>query len=562
MLLSLHIENIAVIHRLDVDFSSGFSALTGETGAGKSVIIDSIRLLLGAKAERELIRTGETTAMVSGMFGSFRGEALLALEGAGILPDEEGVLFVQRSITADGHSSVRVNGRAVSLSVLRMIMPSLVSIHGQNDTRSLMERDAHLSILDSFGGYCSLLSEYKAAFAAYDEIRKEKKSVAAKAAERERRMEMLEYQIKDIDALALTEGEEERLVDEKVRLRSSERIIKHSSFVYKALKGSDKGSVSLLLDRSISSLTQISDVIPKCAEYAETLRDCMYTVMDIAEEVAVFSEDAVDDPVAALNEIESRLADISVLKRKYGLTVAEILSYRDKARAEYETLLNADELLADLEKREREAYHAALALAERLHSERASAAKRLESLVKDTLEFLDMPKTVFFASVKEEFSAGEKVLSQVGTDTVEFFVSANRGADPKPIAKIASGGELARIMLALKCALSDKEGVATLIFDEIDAGVSGKTARKIGLKMHSLAETAQIFVVTHSAQIASLADTHFLIEKKDVKGVTETGIRPLDRDGRIGEISRILGGLSVTDAQRNAAIDMIERKEL
>ncbi len=562
MLLSLHIENIAVIHRLDVDFSSGFSALTGETGAGKSVIIDSIRLLLGAKAERELIRTGETTAMVSGMFGSFRGEALLALEGAGILPDEEGVLFVQRSITADGHSSVRVNGRAVSLSVLRMIMPSLVSIHGQNDTRSLMERDAHLSILDSFGGYFSLLSEYKAAFAAYDEIRKEKKSVAAKAAERERRIEMLEYQIKDIDALALTEGEEERLVDEKVRLRSSERIIKHSSFVYKALKGSDKGSVSLLLDRSISSLTQISDVIPKCAEYAETLRDCMYTVMDIAEEVAVFSEDAVDDPVAALNEIESRLADISVLKRKYGLTVAEILSYRDKARAEYETLLNADELLADLEKREREAYNAALALAERLHSERVSAAKRLESLVKDTLEFLDMPKTVFFASVKEEFSAGEKVLSQVGTDTVEFFVSANRGADPKPIAKIASGGELARIMLALKCALSDKEGVATLIFDEIDAGVSGKTARKIGLKMHSLAETAQIFVVTHSAQIASLADTHFLIEKKDVKGVTETGIRPLDRDGRIGEISRILGGLSVTDAQRNAAIDMIERKEL
>ncbi len=561
MLLSLHIENIAVIHRLDVDFSSGFSALTGETGAGKSVIIDSIRLLLGAKAERELIRTGESTAMVSGMFGNFRREALASLEAVGILPDEEGGLFVQRSITADGHSVIRVNGRAVSLSVLRMIMPSLVSIHGQNDTRSLMERDVHLSILDSYGGYGSLLSDYKAAYAVYDELKKEKKNVAAKAAERERRMEMLEYQIKDIEALSLSDGEEERLVDEKVRLRSSERIIKHSSFVYKALKGSDKGSVSLLLDRSIASLSQISDVIPKCAEYAEALRDCMYSVMDIAEEVAVFSEDASGDPVTALNEIESRLADISVLKRKYGLTVAEILSYRDKARAEYETLLNADELLSELEKREREAYLVALALAEKLHGERVRAAERLEASVKETLEFLDMPKTVFFASVKEEFSAGEKVLSSAGTDTVEFFVSANRGADPKPIAKIASGGELARIMLALKCALSDKEGVATLIFDEIDAGVSGKTARKIGLKMHSLAETAQIFVVTHSAQIASLADTHFLIEKKDVKGITETGIRPLDRDGRIGEISRILGGLSVTDAQRNAAIDMIERKE-
>lgn len=562
MLLSLHIENIAVIHRLDVDFSAGFSALTGETGAGKSVIIDSIRLLLGAKAERELIRTGETTAMVSGMFGNFRSDANATLSAAGITPDEEGLLLIQRSITAEGHSSIRVNGRSMTLSVLRMIMPSLVSIHGQNDTRSLMESEVHLSILDAYGGYGALLAEYQSAYIAYDNVRKEKKSVAAKAAERERRMEMLGYQIRDIDALALTDGEEEHLVDEKVRLKSNERILKHASFVYKALRGSDKGSVSLLLDRSIASLTQISDVIPKCAEYAETLRDCMYSIMDIAEEVAVYSEDAEVDPTKAINEIESRLADISSLKRKYGLTIQEILAFRDKARAEYATLENADELLSDLEKRERAAYNGALKLADQLHEARIKAAERLEHSVKETLDFLDMPKTVFFASVKEQFSAGEKILHASGSDTVEFFVSANRGADPKPIAKIASGGELARIMLALKCALSDKEGVATLIFDEIDAGVSGKTARKIGLKMHSLSETAQIFVVTHSAQIASLADTHFLIEKKDVKGITETGIRALDREGRIGEISRILGGIEVTDAQRNAAIDMIERKEI
>ena len=562
MLLSLHIENIAVIHRLDVDFSEGFSALTGETGAGKSVIIDSIRLLLGAKAERELIRTGESSAMVSGMFGRFRADAAKALDAAGISPDEDGMLLVQRSITADGHSSIRINGRAANLSMLRLIMPALVSIHGQNDTRSLMESEVHLSILDAYGGYEDLLSEYKAAYVAYDNVRKEKKNVAAKAAERERRMEMLSYQIRDIDALALEEGEEERLVDEKVRLKSSERILKHTSFVYKALRGSDKGSVSLLLDRSIAALTQISDVIPKCAEYAETLRDCMYSVMDVAEEVAVYSEDAEVDPSAALNDIESRLADISSLKRKYGLTIAEILAYRDRARAEYEEMENADELLSSLEKQERAAYRTALALADRLHEQRVNTASRLECSVKETLEFLDMPKTVFFASVKEQFFGGEKVLYPTGSDTVEFFVSANRGADPKPIAKIASGGELARIMLALKSALSDKEGVATLIFDEIDAGVSGKTARKIGLKMHSLSETAQIFVVTHSAQIASLADTHFLIEKKDVNGMTKTGIRPLDREGRIGEISRILGGIEVTDAQRNAAIDMIERKEI
>ncbi len=560
MLLSLHIENIAVIHRLDVDFSAGFSALTGETGAGKSVIIDSIRLLLGAKAERELIRSGESTAMVSGMFGALRAEATAALEAAGILADEDGMLVVQRSITADGHSSVRVNGRAVSLSMLRMIMPALVSIHGQNDTRSLMESEVHLSILDAYGGYSELLAEYKEAYAAYDSARKEKKSIEGKAAERERRMEMLAYQIRDIDSFSLQEGEEERLVEDKVRLKSSERILKHASFVYKALRGSDKGSVSLLLDRSIASLSQISDVIPKCAEYAETLRDCMYAVMDIAEEVAVYSEDADVDPVAALNEIESRLSDIAGLKRKYGLTVEKILEYRENAKAEYDAMENADELLADLEKRERAAYEKALALADRLHEARVASAERLEFSVKETPAFLDMPKTVFFASVKESYSAGEKILHPVGSDSVEFFVSANRGADPKPIAKIASGGELARIMLALKCALSDKEGVATLIFDEIDAGVSGKTARKIGLKMSALSETAQIFVVTHSAQIASLANTHFLIEKRDVKGVTETGIRALDREGRIGEISRILGGILVTDAQRNAAIDMIDLK--
>lgn len=560
MLLSLHIENIAVIHRLDVDFSAGFSALTGETGAGKSVIIDSIRLLLGAKAERELIRSGQASAMVSGMFGNLRREASEVLEAAGILADEEGMLVVQRSITADGHSTVRVNGRAVSLSMLRMIMPALVSIHGQNDTRSLLESEAHLSILDAYGGHSELLAEYREAFAAYDNARKEKKNIAGKFAERERRMEMLAYQIRDIDSFALAEGEEERLVNEKVRLKSSERILKHTSFVYKALRGSDKGSVSLLLDRSIASLSQIADVIPACEKYAETLRDCMYTVMDIAEEIAVYNEDAEADPVSALNEIESRLADIAGLKRKYGLTVEQILAFRDNAKAEYESMENADELLAALEKQEKEAYMKALSLADCLHEARLSAAKRLESAVKETLAYLDMPKTVFFASVKESYVSGEKLLYPTGSDSVEFFISANRGADPKPIAKIASGGELARIMLALKCALSDKEGVATLIFDEIDAGVSGKTARKIGLKMSALSQTAQVFVVTHSAQIASLADTHFLIEKKDVSGVTETGIRALNREGRIGEISRILGGIEVTDAQRNAAIDMIDLK--
>lgn len=557
MLLSLHIENIAVIRSVDLDLSQGFSALTGETGAGKSMIIDSVYLLLGAKADKNLIRTGTDAATVSGLFGEFAECIEEKLAEVGVSPDEEGNIFVQRTLTQDGKSQIRINGRAISLALLRAVTPYLVSVHGQNDTQSLLNPERHIELIDIYGGTLEKLAEYKTAYASYCEAKRELETLAGQARERERLTEMLKYQIADIDALSLHDGEEEELVDKKVKLRSSERIMKQASFVFKALKGSEKGSVSFLLDRSVAALTQIADVIPTAGEYAERLRDILYSVDDIAEEAYAITEDAGGDPTDKLNAIESRLDKISKLKRKYGLTVADILAFRERAAHDLETLEDADGRLEELAAQKESRYRRALAIAEELHTLRTQAAARLEGEVKAVLDFLDMPKVVFFASVRQETVGGERVLYPNGADKTEFFISANRGADPQPIAKIASGGELARIMLALKCALAEKDGVPTLIFDEIDAGVSGKTARKIGIKMKELARGAQVFCVTHSAQIASLSDTHFLISKTDVNGATETQVRVLDFDGRVAEISRILGGISVTDAQRSAAVDML-----
>ena len=559
MLSSLHIENLAVIKSVDLDFSSGFSALTGETGSGKSIIIDSINLLLGAKADKELIRSGESSAMVSGVFSFDDAEPAILSEN-GVALDDDGSLLIQRTISQDGRSVVKINGRTVTLSLLRDISTALVAIHGQNDTADLTESAKQLELIDLFAENSALLSEYAEKFSKLEAIRGKIKSIVEKERESARMAEILEYQISDIDSYALKIGEEEELVEKKLKIKNSEKITKNAGFVFKALKGSEKGSVAFLLDRSTAALDQLSDVIPEFSDYSERLRDFLYQVEDIAEEVYAQISDMDDNPEETLNEIESRLDKISKLKRKYGLTIKDILEFRDNAEAELDVIKNSDSILNKLAIEEKEVYGEALAIAEKLHERRTEAAKKIETEVKNTLEFLDMPKVVFFASIKEEYNAGQKVLYSTGCDQVEFYISANRGADAQPLSKVASGGELARVMLALKSVIADKDGTSTLIFDEIDAGVSGKTARKIGIKMLSLSKRTQLFSVTHSAQIASLADSHYLIKKADFNGATETRVALLDRDGRVNELSRILGGIDVTDAQRRAAIDMLEEK--
>ncbi len=560
MLNSLHVENLAVIKCIDIDFTGGFMALTGETGAGKSIIIDGIKLLLGERADRELIRHGEDFCMVCGVFSGLSDVSRAELIGAGLSPDEEGNVMIQRTVSLDGRSTIKINGRAATLGVLKAISPYLVSIHGQSDTLALTDEKNQLSIIDTYAGVDGLLSEYRSAYSHYEKTVGEIRSIQEKERERERLSEILEYQINDIDSYELSDGEEEELVERKMKIKNSEKILKNAGFAFKALKGSEKGSVSYLLDRSATALSQISDVIPRFSDFSEKLRDMLYEVSDIAEEVYSEIEDFDSDTDASLNEIEERLDKISKLKRKYGYTIKEILAFRDSAATELETLQNSDKLLEKLEAEETLAYSKALKIAEKIHEERALASKKIEAEVKAILEFLDMPKVVFFASIQVMCDGDKPRLNPDGIDTLEFFISANRGAEPQPLARVASGGELARVMLALKSVIADKDGVSTVIFDEIDAGVSGKTARKIGMKMLSLSKDTQLISVTHSAQIASLADRHFLIRKADVSGKTETSVLLLDRDGRIEELSRILGGIDVTEAQRRAAIDMLDGK--
>ena len=561
MLFSLHIENVAVIKKLDLDFSRGFTVLTGETGAGKSIIIDAINILLGAKADKELVRTGENTAIIGGLFGGLSETAEKALSDAGLSPDDEGNILIQRTVSLDGRSQIKINGRSVTLAILRQVTPSLVSIHGQSDTAAIAEPERQLELVDIYAENTELLGEYKRQYSSLSEIRAKIDDIERKAQERARLIEVLEYQIKDIDALSLHSGEEEELIDKKVKIKNSEKITKNAGFVYKALKGSEKGSVAFLLDRSISALEQLSDVVPAFAEYAITLRDMLYKAEDIGEEVAAIIDDMDTDPTEALNKIESRLDKISKLKRKYGLTVDDVLAFRERAAKELDELVNSDDLLTELRREERRVYASAKEIADTLHTKRVEAVSRLEESVKETLEFLDMPKVVFFADNKIDYSGEDYVLNSVGYDKLEFYISENKGADAQPLGKIASGGELARIMLALKSAIADKDGVSTVVYDEIDAGVSGKTARKIGIKMLALSKSAQLFCVTHSAQIASLSDTHFLIKKSEVASKTETSVYILDREGRINELSRILGGIDITDSQRGAAQDMLDERE-
>ena len=561
MLTSLHIENIAVVKSADIDLDTGFTVFSGETGAGKSVIIESIKLLLGGKFDKELIRHGESTAMVSALITDLTATVIAALSEFGFTVDEEdGALLVQRSINRDGKGQIKINGRAAGIGILKSLMPSLITIHGQNETNVLVDAESHIALIDTYAQNADILCEYSALYEEYSRLGRELAELLEKRAEGARIRDLLVYQIKEIDSMSLHDGEEEELVDKKLKIKNSEKLHKHADFVYKALRGSEKGSVAVLIDRSISSLRQISDVVPECAEYAESMRDMLYRIEEIAEDVAAITDNITDDPTEALNAIESRLDKISKLKRKYGLTISSILEFREKCARDLELIDNSEDAERRIRNEQSALYQRAHELAVRLHERRVAASAELEKKVKETLDFLDMPNVVFYASFRELFTDGQHKLTATGYETAEFYISANKGAEAMPMSKIASGGELARIMLALKSALADKDGVGTVIYDEIDAGVSGKTARKIGVKMLELSKTAQLICVTHSAQIASLADTHMLIKKRELDSGAQTELRVLDYEGRVGEVSRILGGIAVTDSQRRAAVDMIREK--
>lgn len=564
MLKTLNIQNIALIREVELDFSRGFQVLTGETGAGKSILIDSIGLLTGTRADRGMIRTGETTASVAGLFCGLSDRALSALHEMDIVPDADGNLLIQRVFTLDGKGKCKVNGEIVTLGTLREISKYLIDIHGQSDTMALYDADTYIRILDAFAGVTEEMKAYSGAYSAYDAYRREMDEILRGEAERARTMEMLSFQIADIDAVSPKVGEDEELAERESRIKNRERVYRQSQFVWKALKGAERGNVVMLLERSVSAVESLLDALPSLESVVSELRDCRYRLDDVAEQMLDLTSDDEGDPVKVINETEERLAALTRLKKKYGPSIEEILAYRQNAAEKLEKLQNSDGRLLELKSLLRDATERATVAATALHEKRAIAAASLSNRVVETLVFLDMPKVSFrvdLAIMKN--AAGEYELSPTGYDHVDFLISANSGEDMQSLSMVASGGELARMMLALKSVENSLDESTTMVFDEIDTGVSGKTARKIGLKLLELSRHTQIFCVTHSAQIASLADDHLLIAKSESDGRTVTSVTVLDEEGRIRELSRILGGIHVTEAQRQAAIDMRrERREL
>ncbi len=563
MLKSLYIENIAVAKRLNIDFAEGFSVLTGETGAGKSIIIDSLAALAGAKMSRDMIRSGEAKATVSAVFGGLEGHSAV-LAAAGIECDENGELAVTRTLTADGKNNVKVNMRTVPLATLREIGPVLVSINSQHDSQMLLDPGTLIEMLDAYSDNGALLEAYSAEYEKLTALKNEAMALRESVKDKTMMTDILKYQINEISSAKLSApDEDERLERMRTKLKGIEQITKHSSLVYRALAQSDKASASYLIARAAQSVRQLGDVMEDAEELASRLDGYRYEIEDIAERVhdIVDSED-MENPEEKLDGIEKRLSLIDKLKKKYGATIPEILMFLAEAQRKLSDLESGDLRIAELEKEYAKQREAAMAIADKLSEARRAAAERLSAEVLDTLVFLDMPKVRFIIDITAlRHDNKVKKLNSRGYDDVDFLLSANPGEPPQSISKVASGGELSRVMLALKSVMSRETGAGTVIFDEIDAGVSGATAEKIGVKLKEIATTTQVISVTHSPQIASLADTHYLIKKTVIDGRSESSVTELDDDGRVAEISRIIGGVDITEKQMDAAKEMINNRQ-
>ena len=552
MLTSLHIENIAVIRQADLDLSRGFSALTGETGAGKSMIVDSINMLLGNRTSREIIRSGEASATVSAVFEGISEVAVNHISEIGFNIEDASVML-SRTITADGRSQTRLNGRVITQAMQKEIARLLISIQGQADSQNLLQKSRHRELLDAYGTSKEAFEDYRIAFEELKLCRKEVSSLSQDSAEKLRLSEMLKYQIEDIDAMKLKDGEEEALIKERDRLSNLERINKQTGMICRLLRDSEKGNAYDVIRRAETVLESLNGLIDDTDSLCSRLSFAASEIEDVAETVRSYMDDDREDPTARIDRLEGRLEGIAKLKRKYGFDVAAVLAFRADAAARLDALETSDERLAELQKQVEKLTKAAEEKAATLRQKRKEAAKEIVKQVTESLVFLDMPKVRF------EIAIQPCELCEYGGDDIEFLIATNPGEPLLPLSKIASGGELSRMMLALRSVLNDHDGVDTVIFDEIDTGVSGKTSRKIGIKLKETAKSGtQVLCVTHSAQIASLADNHYQITKHERDGRAETEVQLLNTDERIDEIARILGSIEPTAAQRNAAREMIE----
>ena len=549
MLSLLHIENIAVIESADISFDRGFNVLTGETGAGKSIVIDAISAILGERAYRDMIRTGAAKASVRAVFTDVPEYPWFSENGVDYDPET----VIQREIYLDGKNICRVNGSLVSVSILRKLGIQLINIHGQHDSASLFDEENHLAFLDAFADNQSLRESYSQAYQKVTELRREIDSLTMDESEKLRRMETLKYQIGEIEKAQLEPGEDEALEQRRKLLQNAEKL---SSGLEEATQclygGEDTDGAAGLLAQAEHALARLGRFSDSFQSIHDRVADLMYQVQDAAEEVRD-TRDSLNYSADELEQIESRLDVIHKLRRKYGVTCEEILAYLEKAKRELDEIEFADDhlerLKGKLKKAEKTAWDQALAL----RKNRQEKAELLSQRILTELSQLDMPRVQFSCRFQE------LELTPNGADGVAFYMSANAGEALKPMSKVASGGELARIMLAMKNVLAEKDQVNTLIFDEVDTGVSGRAAQKVAEKLRSVASHKQVLCVTHLPQLAALADTHLLIAKSERDGRTYTSVTPLDLEGRKRELARIIGGANITQTTLKSAEEMLRR---
>lgn len=554
MLSNLQIENIAVIKSASIDFENGFNVMTGETGAGKSIVIDSLNAILGERTSRELIRSGADSASVCAEFQNVGDNVKNELEKLGIEKDD--TLIVSRKLTPDGKNVCRINGMPATVSMLKALGVQLVNIHGQLDNQSLLSPETHCSFIDKLAGSGRELNEFKELYSLYIKKENELKSLNTDVNEKNRRLDILNYQIEEIQKADIRPGEKDELTEKLGFLRNAEKVLDLLHTAYAALNGDGEmpGAADVAADAA-SKLLSAADYSSDFTETANGVNDAAMNLSAYTEELRdkIYSLDY--DPNVT-ERAEERLDVIYRLSQKYGDSEEDILAYLENAEKERDALSFSDERAEQLRAETEKAYNEALAAAKKLSEIRIEAGKKFSADVERELAFLDMPSVKFIVND----SVGE--LYENGIDNIEFLLSANAGEEPKPLSKIASGGELSRIMLAIKCVLSELDDIDTLIFDEIDSGVSGRAALKIAAKMKELSKTHQVICVTHLAQIAAFADEHKLISKEEKDGRTYTCIASLDYNGRKYELARIMGGLTVTQSILNSAEELLSSAEI
>lgn len=552
MLCSLHIENIAIMDNVDITFEPGFCVLTGETGAGKSILIDSINLLTGERSSKELVRTGCDKAFVEGAVYTSDSNAFRILEENGIAYEPDDPLILSREISKDGRSVVRINGRISTTGVLKSLCAGLINIHGQHDNQSILNAAFHGGFLDAFSNLSAPLAEYRAVYKRVQEIEKRLNQETENISLKEQKKDILTYQIQEITNANLTIGEEEELTQQRKRFLNSETVLTAVHNCYAALCGDEESAGALdLLENAVSALETLLPYNSGAKEIFEKLQNMTYDLDDTAAYIRDLKDSSELDEID-INEVESRLELLSRLKRKYGESVAEILEKCAEMQQELYGIENADYIEQQLKKELAEQQEQLQKKADELTKIRSKHAKLLEQAVMQELTDLDMAKTKFAVSLTP---CG---FTPNGQEKIEFLIAPNSGEDLKPLFKIASGGELSRIILALKAVLAEADPVSTMIFDEVDTGVSGRAAQKIAEKLKKLSETKQIFVITHLAQVAAFGTCHYRIRKEEKNGKTFSNILLLDENGRVQELARIMSGTKITESSMEAAKELLQ----